>query len=69
MAQGQGEHLTALAMLLGVPPDHQEMFFSLAQERYREFTSRGETSQNASIKALGESIKGNPILAKVEAAH
>ena len=27
MARGHGEHLTALATLLGVPTDHQQMFF------------------------------------------
>jgi len=30
MARGQGEHLTALAILLGVPTNHQQMFFTLA---------------------------------------
>jgi hypothetical protein len=27
MARGQGEHLTTLAILLGVPTNHQQMFF------------------------------------------
>jgi len=30
MARSQGEHLTALAILLGVPTNHQQMFFTLA---------------------------------------
>jgi len=50
MARGQGEHLTALAILLGVPTNHQQMFFTLAQERYRELISRGKTSPSALIK-------------------
>ena len=50
MARGQGEHLTALAILLGVPTDHQQMFFTLAQERYRGLIGRGETSPSALIK-------------------
>jgi len=29
MVRGQGEHLTTLAILLGVPTDHQQLFFSL----------------------------------------
>jgi hypothetical protein len=66
MARGQGEYLTALAMLLGVPPDHQQTFYALAQERYREFVSRGETSPSALIKALGEAIAGHPVVAEVE---
>jgi len=69
MARGQGEHLTALAMLLGVPPDHQQTFYALAQERYREFMSRGETSPTALIKALSEAIAGHPVVAKVETAR
>jgi len=36
MAHGQGEHLTALATLPGMPTEHQEIFFTLAQEHYRD---------------------------------
>jgi len=50
MARGQGEHLTALSILLGVPTNHQQMFFTPAQERYRELIGRGETSPSALIK-------------------
>ncbi|MCI0427506.1 MAG: DUF3015 domain-containing protein [Nitrospiraceae bacterium] len=69
MARGQGEHLTALAILLGVPTDHQQMFFTLVQERYRELINRGETSPSALIKALDEAMAGHSVLAKVESAH
>jgi hypothetical protein len=69
MARGQGEHLTALAILLGVPTDRQQTFFALAQERYSELLGRGEPSPNALIKALDEVVAGHPFLAKVEAAH
>ena len=69
MARGQGEHLTALAILLGVPTDHQQMFFTLVQERYRNLIGRGETSPSALIKALDEAMAGHPIVAKVEAAY
>jgi len=68
MARGQGEHLTALAVLLGVPSDHREMFYTLVQERYRNLVDRGETSPGALIKALDEAIAGLPVLAKIEAA-
>lgn len=67
MARGQGEHLTALAVLLGVPADHQPIFFALVQERYRELMSQGETSPGALIKALDDAMTGHPLLAK--AAH
>ena len=69
MARGQGEHLAALAILLGVPTDHQQMFYMLAQERYRELIGRGETSPSALIKALDEAMAGYPVVAGVEAAH
>lgn len=69
MARGQGEHLTALATLLGVPPDQQEMFSTLVQERYRELIGRGETSPSALIKALDEVMAGHSVVAKVEATH
>lgn len=69
MARGQGEHLTALAMLLGVPTDHQQMFYTLVQERYRELIGRGETSPSALIKALDEAMAGHPVVAKFKAVH
>ena len=69
MARGHGEHLAALAILLGVPTDHQQMFYTLAQERYRELIGRGETSPSALIKALDEAMAGYPVVAGVKAAH
>jgi hypothetical protein len=69
MARGQGEHLTALATLLGVPTDHQQMFSSMVQERYREFIGRGETSPSALINALDEAMAKYSVVAKVEATH
>ena len=69
MARGQGEHLTALAILLGVPTDRQQMFYSLVQAHYRELIDRGETSPSALIKALDEAMAGYPIVAGVETAH
>jgi hypothetical protein len=56
-------------MLLGLPPDHQRRFYALAQERYREFMSRGETSPIALIKPLDEALAGHPVVAKVETAQ
>lgn len=69
MARGHGAHLAALAMLLGVPTDHQQMFYTLAQQRYRELIGRGETSPSALIKALDEAMAGHPVVAGVEVAH
>jgi Protein of unknown function (DUF3015) len=69
MAHGQGEHLTALATVLGVPAEQQEMLTTLVQERYRELIGRGEPSPSALIKALDETMAGYPVVAKVKAGH
>ena len=68
IARGRGEHLTALATLLGVPTDQQEMFSMLVQERYRELIGRGEISPSALIQALDEAMAGHSIVAKGEPA-
>jgi len=65
MARGQGEHLASLATLMGVPAEHQPAFFSLAQDRYRTLTERGEVSPLAVIKAIQEAVVGHPLLAGV----
>ena len=49
----QGEHLAALAILLGVPIDHRQMFYALAQERYREIIGRGKTSPKRAHQGTG----------------
>jgi hypothetical protein len=47
MARGQGEHLTSLATLMGIPPDRQAEFFALAQELFWETMQRQGTSDEA----------------------
>ncbi|MEC4890490.1 MAG: DUF3015 domain-containing protein [Nitrospira sp.] len=68
MARGQGEHLSALAVLLGVPGDHQAEFFAFVQERYRELESQGGNSSGALIKALDEAMSRHPVFAKMSQA-
>lgn len=65
MAQGQGEHLTSLATLMGVPAEHQAEFFALTQDRYTSLMQAGEASPIAMIKALNEAMTGHPVLAKL----
>lgn len=50
MAKGRGEYLTSLATLMGVPPDRQTEFFSLAQELFWDMMQR----QGASDVAVEE---------------
>ena len=59
----------ALGTLLGVPTGHQQMFFTMVQERYRERLERGETSPSALIKALDDAVATHPVLAKAESTH
>ena len=65
MAQGHGEHLTSLAVLMGIPSDQQPAFFAMTQERYAYFVKAGESSPGAMIKALNDAVSTHPTLAKV----
>ena len=58
MARGQGEHLSSLALLTGIPKDRQKEFFALAQELFLDliqtkWTSKeGVTGENTSKVVL-----------------
>ncbi|MBK9308658.1 MAG: DUF3015 domain-containing protein [Nitrospira sp.] len=64
MAQGQGEHLTSLATLMGVPAERHAEFFAMTQERYTSLVQAGETSPVALVKSLNDAIAGHPVLAQ-----
>jgi len=65
MAQGQGEHLASLAILMGVPAEHQAAFFTMTQERYTSLVKTGEASPVAMVKAINDAIAKYPVFAKV----
>lgn len=65
MARGGGEHLTALATLMGVPVDQHPAFFALTQQQYQVFVQAGEVSSVAVVKALQDAMSGHPVLAQV----
>ena len=65
MAQGQGEHLASLAILMGVPAEHQAEFFAMTQERYTSLVKTGEVSPVAMVKAINSAIATHPVLAQV----
>lgn len=65
MAQGSGEHLASMATLMGVPQQHHEAFFAMAQGRYAALASSGDLSPAAMVKALNEGIASDPSLAHV----
>jgi hypothetical protein len=65
MAQGQGEHLTSLATLMGIPAEQHGVFFSMAQEKYTTLIQTGETSPKAVVKAIYSAMGSHPVLAQV----
>src|SRR5206468_5791552 len=56
MAQGQGENLTSLATLLGVPAEHQAEFFAMTQQRYLALIRAGDSSPATLLEALHEAV-------------
>ena len=64
MAQGQGEHLTSLATLMGVPEENHQAFFAMTQENYTTLVQAGETSPKAVVKVLHDAMAGHVVLAK-----
>jgi hypothetical protein len=69
MAQGEGEHLASLAMLLGIPEEEQPLFFSMVQEKYTSLIPSEDASPAIVLGAIQEAMAGHPILAKVELAR
>jgi hypothetical protein len=65
MAQGQGEHLTSLATLMGIPADQHNIFFAMVQEKYATLIQAGETSPKAVVKAMYGAIDNHPVLVQV----
>ncbi len=65
MAQGGGEHLAALATLMGVPEEEQPLFFSLVQEKYETLVQSEETTPLVMLQAMQEAIAAHPRLARV----
>ncbi|MBA3613613.1 MAG: DUF3015 domain-containing protein [Nitrospirales bacterium] len=64
MAQGQGEHLTSLATLMGIPGAQQPAFFAMAQEKYTTLIQDGETSPKAVVQAIHMAMVDHPLLAQ-----
>ncbi len=52
MAQGQGEHLTSLAILMDIPANQHQTFFAMAQEQYTTLIQINKIPSHALIKIL-----------------
>ena len=64
MAQGQGEHLTSLATLMGIPREQHQEFFAMTQEKYTIFVKAGESSPKAVVKAMHGAMESHTVLAQ-----
>ena len=69
MARGQGEHLTSLAALMGIPAEYQAEFFALTQQEYPALIQSEETTPAAMLTSLRAAIAGYPILAQLSTAQ
>ncbi len=69
MAQGHGEYLGSLAILMGIPAERQPAFFALAQERYESLAKIGDISPATLLNALKEAIAMQPTFGKVAMSH
>jgi hypothetical protein len=62
MAQGQGEYLTSLGSLLGVPEDRQATFFQLTREKYPQLVPTDKTTPAELVAALHSELTSDPRL-------
>ncbi len=62
MAQGQGEYLTSLGSLLGVPEDRQATFFQLTREKYPQLVPTDKTTPAELVAALHSELAADPRL-------
>ena len=65
MAQGQGEHLTSLATLIGIPAQNHEDFFVLTQTQYDTLIHSDDTTPTAMLQSLYLAIDEHPRLLNV----
>ncbi len=65
IARGQGEHLTSLALLLGVPEADHPAFFAMVQERYQSLVQNDDVTPLGLVRAIQHAMAGHPVLATV----
>ena len=62
-AQGRGEHLTALAGLLGCPLEARAIFARLAQARYADLPADAQAAPGQWVAQLRAGLSADPTLA------
>lgn len=72
MARGQGEYVTSLGTLLGVPADRHPEFFTFAREHYPVLFTSDRTTPGEMVAALNQTLQtlsADPVLSKDLAGH
>ncbi|TAJ25627.1 MAG: DUF3015 domain-containing protein [Nitrospirae bacterium] len=69
VARGQGEYVTSLGTLLGVPTDRHPEFFTFAREHYPVLFTSDRTTPSETVAALNQELSADPVLGKVLARH
>lgn len=64
MAQGQGDHLTSLASLMGVSKEDQSAFYTFTQNQYGSLFNTSDVSAENLIAGLDSAMLQDPKLAK-----
>lgn len=64
MAQGQGDHLTSLATLMGVTETDQSAFYELTQNQYGSLFNSSEVNADQIIAALDDAMLQDSALSK-----
>lgn len=64
MASGKGEHLAALAELIGCSPEKAPTFASIAQQNYEVIFASDQTTPRTMLKTVKERISQNPELSQ-----
>lgn len=64
MAQGQGEHLAALADVMGIDQQDSPAFFALTQSRYADLFAQPTVEAHQVLATLDQAMLDDPLLAK-----
>ena len=65
MAKGQGDRLTAFAVLLGIPPEQQAEFFTLTQEKFSVLFPSGQVTATEMVAALTRELSSHPQIRRI----
>ncbi|MGK5093609.1 DUF3015 family protein [Deltaproteobacteria bacterium TL4] len=62
MAQGEGEYLSSLAVLLEIPAAQQASFYEMTQENYSQLIKTENTTAQEALLAMSQQLKNKAYL-------